>query len=175
MQTIREEIFLTGNPFSREYRQALLEVVRSLNALDKIKEQTPKPKPSMFIAELTDSTPILANRVWKYSWTEKPGGRSSTGGADDYQFFALNGAEVNNPAEASSGGSIVEARASFGVRVGSISDPPSEVTLIPLTEGPSPYVVMHEMPQPVTVEIGGTDYDCFYWFHAANQVDVACG
>jgi len=174
MQTIREEILLTGNPFSREYRQALLEIVREVDRLGGSKKKAAKPKPSMFMAELTGATPILANRVWKYSWTEKPGGRSSTGGDDDYQFFALNGAEVANPQEQLSGGSILETRVSFGVRVGSLSDPPSEVTLLPLTEGPSPYVVMHEMPQPLTVTIGGTDYDCFHWFHAANQVDVAC-
>lgn len=172
---IREDIIKRGNPFSREYREAIVDMMRQLEEIAGMRFNQPKPKAEPFVAKLTGSSAILADRVWKYSWEEQPDGRTSTGSTDDFQFFALNGAEVNNPAVQTSGGLVVAAQATFGVDVGALTDPASTVTLLPLTDGPLPLVVMHQMPRPITVTINSTDYDCFYWFHAANQVDVACG
>lgn len=174
MRSLRDEIIRQGNPFSREYREAIIDIIEELEAVSSQPQYVPPPSPQAFVAKLTGASAILADRVWKYKWEEQPGGRSSTGGSDDYQFFALNGGEVSNPAVQTSGGLVTAAEATFGVDVGDLTDPPSTVTLLPLTEGPAPYVVMHQMPTPVTVTISSTPYECFYWFHAANQVSVAC-
>jgi hypothetical protein len=87
----------------------------------------------------------------------------------------LNGAELNNPAQVLSGGAVTEARATFGIKTGVVADPPSTVTLLPLNQGPNPVVIMTVFPDPVVVTIGGSNYSCYHWMSAANQVDVACG
>ena len=169
-----EEVLIRGNPFSREYRQVLLDVLNRPADSPVVEDQPPKAE--MFLAKLTDASPIRANRIWKYKWEAYPfaAEASSTGGSDDYQFFALNGPELNNAAETSGSGFTAEANATFGVKVGTLSNPPSVVTLLPLTHGPDPIVLMMRRPHPVTVTIDSTDYKCFYWISAANQVSVTC-
>jgi hypothetical protein len=185
MNRERRETLLSGNPFSREHRTALVESFSDISQPQF--EERPAPSvPVQFLATLTGSTAILTNRVWKYSWTELPpdpnlsaGTRTSTqtvsGSADAYFNFALNGAELNNPAQVLSGGAVTEARATFGIKTGVVADPPSTVTLLPLNQGPNPVVIMTVFPDPVVVTIGGSNYSCYHWMSAANQVDVACG
>jgi len=185
MNRERRETLLSGNPFSREHRTALVESFSDIP--QPRSEERPAPSvPVQFLATLTGSTAILTNRVWKYSWTELPpdpnlsaGTRTSTqtvsGSADAYFNFALNGAELNNPAQVLSGGAVTEARATFGIKTGVVADPPSTVTLLPLNQGPNPVVIMTVFPDPVVVTIGGSNYSCYHWMSAANQVDVACG
>lgn len=175
MSGYKDNILLTASPFSREYRRVLVNLLRDSESTVGPVEPDQINAPIQFLAKLTNAAPILTNRVWKYSWEQVPAGYTSTGGSDGFQFFALNGAEINNPEEQVTSGVVTEARASFGVRVGDLADPPSRVTLLPLTQGPLPLVVVTQLPYMVSVNIGDTDYDCMYWFHAANQVDVACG
>ena len=182
-----EHTLLSGNPFSREYRHALVESVSRLGSgngeLDRIQTRSPVV-PVQFLATITGSTAILANRVWKYTWTELPpvtalasGSRTSTEGSDEYFYFALNGPELNNPAETFTAGAgiVDEARATFGIKTGVVAATGSTVTLLPLNEGPNPVVFMTALPNPVVVSINSTDYSCSHWMSAANQVDVTCG
>lgn len=173
-----EDTIIRGNPFSREYREVLLNMLRQTAESPAFGElsSTP-PTREVFLAKLTDASAILADRVWKYKWEEYPVGRTSAGGAestDDYQFFAFNGPEVNNPAVSTTGTAIDEADVSFGVTVGDLTEPSSRVTLLPLTHGPDPVVLMLRLPRAVTVTIDGSDYTSQYWISAANQVSVTC-
>lgn len=184
MNRERRETLLSGNPFSREHRTALVESFSDIP--QPRSEERPAPSvPVQFLATLTGSTAILTNRVWKYSWTELPpdpnlsvGTRTSSqsvsGSTNEYFHFALNGPEINNTAQTTTGGSVDPSRATFGVRVGSLDDPPSSVSLLPLTHGPNPVVLMTVFPDPYVVTIGGSNYSCYHWVSAANQVDVEC-
>jgi len=187
MNRDHENTILSGNPFSREYRSALTQSLRDPDAAFSTDPEDfgPAVLPVQFLATLTGATPILANRVWKYSWTELPpvpdlstGTRTSSqsvsGSTNEYFHFALNGPEINNTAQTTTGGSVDPSRATFGVRVGSLDDPPSSVTLLPLTHGPNPVVLMTVFPDPYVVTIGGSNYSCYHWVSAANQVDVEC-
>jgi hypothetical protein len=183
------QTLLSGNPFSREHRHALVESLgdSSGGGLSPSPTQTILPVlPVQFLATITASTAILTNRVWKYAWTQiapdpnlSAGSRTSTqtvsGSANAYFNFALNGAELNNPAQSVSNGIVAEARATFGVKTGVVSATGSTVTLLPLNEGPNPVVLMTVFPDPIVVAIGGSNYSCSHWMSAANQVDVTCG
>jgi hypothetical protein len=189
MNRDHRQTLLSGNPFSREHRHALVEAFDdpSVVSVNQSPTETLLPVlPVQFLATITASTAILTNRVWKYAWTQlapdpnlSAGTRTSTqtvsGSANAYFNFALNGAELNNPAQATTGGLVDEARATFGVKTGTITDPASTVTLLPLDHGPNPIVIMTVFPDPIVVAIGGSNYSCSHWMSAANQVDVACG
>ena len=125
---------------------------------------------------------MLPNRAFKYKWTRYPNGgtatSSSAGTDDDYFHLALNGAEINNPVEPT-GFTVPPTKVSFGVTVGALSNPASVVTLLPLTEGPDPVVMMMEVFDPIDVTFTSADgtettVSCRYFTHAANQVSVAC-
>lgn len=173
-----EDTIIRGNPFSREYREVLLNLLRSQpNGSSYGLGEASVPPREVFLAKLTDATAIRADRIWKYKWQEHPIGRTSAGGSEstnDYQFFAFNGPEINNAAVGTTGGLIDEATVSFGVKVGDLSSPSSRVTLLPLTHGPDPIVLMLRLPRAVSVTIDGTEYHSQYWVSAANQVSVAC-
>ena len=181
MSSAYEDVLRNGNPFSEEYREALSAVLGELRSQSVSPPEDPSPYPfRVFLAKLTDKQDILPNRAWKDKWefAHNENRNSSAGTEDDYFHFALNGAEVNNPVEPT-GITVPPTKVSFGVTVGALSNPASVVTLLPLTEGPDPLVIMMEMLDPLDVtftDATGTEttVTCRYFTHAANQVSVAC-
>ena len=183
------------NPFSESFRSGLQSLADA--ASDYLENRSGYLRashlaepviPKGFVAKITGASLVngldagefsggvgtdTAKNVWKYKWSDftTDGGTRSS---NDYEFFALNGAEFGNTGTGSE---------SFGVGVASGS-PAIELLSIGNEGAVTPSVWMHVLNAPLEVTLdlydsndeaaGTVVVSTRYVFFAGNEVEVTC-
>ena len=182
------------NPFSSRFRTELADLSSTVDELEKdshyIRQMACREFPAqadISFAKITGArkvngsdgtvasgTPTSADtsaNIWIYKWESQ---FNSDKNSQDYEFFAMNGAELTN--------TNTDTQQSYGVTVSATG---TTVELLPIgdnTREPAVLLFRSDAPVPFTLNLyntsgtlrGSVEILCQYFFSAGNDVEVSC-